>query len=160
MLFILFQLGTDRYALPAADLVEVLPLVTLKAIPGAPRGVAGLMDYRGAPVPVIDLSLLTFGVPAARRVSTRVLMARYPAGDGAERRLGLVAERATEMLSRAPEDFRPVALTAERMRFLGPVTRDERGLIQRVEAAELLDDALRTALFPETRNTAAMAAAK
>lgn len=156
MLFILFQLGADRFALPAADLVEVLPLVSLKALPGAPSGVAGLMDYRGAPVPVVDLSLLALGVPAARRVSTRVLMARYPAGEGAERWLGLIAERATEMLSRAPGEFRPVALAAERTRFLGPVTRDERGFIQRVEVAELLDDTLRAALFPETKKVTAV----
>ena len=35
MLFLLFQLGADRYALPARDVAEVLPLVALKGVPGA-----------------------------------------------------------------------------------------------------------------------------
>ncbi len=67
MLFILFQLGSDRYALPAGQVAEVLPLVALKALLGAPAGVAGLIDYRGTAVPVIDLSALALGRPAALR---------------------------------------------------------------------------------------------
>jgi len=50
MLFLLFQLGQDRYALEASRVIEVLPLVSLKRIPQAPRGVAGLFNYRGRPV--------------------------------------------------------------------------------------------------------------
>src|SRR5690606_32186615 len=68
MLFLLFELDGDRYALPARDVVEVLPLVALKQIPDAPPGVAGVMDYRGHAVPVLDLSALVAGRPAARRV--------------------------------------------------------------------------------------------
>jgi chemotaxis-related protein WspB len=44
MLFLVFQLGTDRYAIEAAQVVEVLPLVNAKHIPRAPRGVAGLFN--------------------------------------------------------------------------------------------------------------------
>jgi len=36
-LFLLFQLGADRYALAADSVGEVLPLVTIKALPGSPR---------------------------------------------------------------------------------------------------------------------------
>ena len=36
MLFILFQLGQDCYALDAAQVAEVLPLVLVKKIPRAP----------------------------------------------------------------------------------------------------------------------------
>ena len=39
MLFILFQIGRDRYALPASRVIEVLPLMNLKRVPGAPEGV-------------------------------------------------------------------------------------------------------------------------
>jgi chemotaxis-related protein WspB len=48
MLFLVFKLGTDRYAIEAAQVVEVLPLVGAKHIPGAPAGVAGILDYHGA----------------------------------------------------------------------------------------------------------------
>jgi chemotaxis-related protein WspB len=149
MLFVLVQLGADRYALPARDIVEVLPLVAFKALPGAPRGVAGLLDYRGMAVPVIDLSALALGQPARARVSTRLLLVRYTPPRGGEVLLGLVAERTTEMMQRAPEDFRPAEVRSE-AHYLGPVVQDARGLIQRVEIAALLTEELRAALFPAT----------
>jgi chemotaxis-related protein WspB len=151
MLFLLFQLGADRYALPACDVAEVLPLVALKEIPTAPRGVAGLIDYRGAAVPAIDLSALALGRAAARRVSTRVFMVNYPLGTkgGGTRLLGLIAEHATEMTNKAAGDFQFTGVRTTGARYLGPVATDPRGMIQRVEVSELLDEALRAALFPE-----------
>ena len=147
MLFLLFQLGADRYALPAHEVSEVLPLVALKEIPGAPRGVAGLMNHRGVAVPVVDLSALALGRPAARRVSTRLVMVHYTAPGDRPRLLGLVAEHATEMMRRAPEEFRPAGVDPGAQRYLGPVVADGRGLIQRVEVAALLNAELRSVLF-------------
>lgn len=149
MLFLLFQLGSDRYALPAADVAEVLPLVAFKSLPGAPRGVTGLIDYRGTAVPVIDLSALALGRPAEHRVSTRLLMIRYPLPRGGTRLLGVLAERATGTISRQPADFQPTGVASETTRYLGPVTHDPRGLIQRIELDALLTPELRAALFPE-----------
>ena len=40
MLFLLFQLGNDRYVLEASRVVEVVPLLALKQLPQAPEGVA------------------------------------------------------------------------------------------------------------------------
>src|SRR4029077_18118923 len=38
MLFILFQIGRDRYALSASGIIEALPLINLKRVPCAPAG--------------------------------------------------------------------------------------------------------------------------
>ena len=149
MLFILFHLGSDRYALPARDVVEVLPLIQVKTLPGAPAGVAGLIDYRGTAVPVIDLTVMMFGRPAARRVSTRLLMLKYPLPRGGERLLGVITERATEMIAKEPADFQATGITTNVARFLGPVAQDLRGMIQRVDVAGLLTDELRQALFAD-----------
>ena len=40
MLFLVFRLGNDRYAIEATQVVEVLPLVNWKCVPRAPAGVA------------------------------------------------------------------------------------------------------------------------
>ena len=150
MLFLLFQLGQDRYALEAGLVVEVLPLVALKGLPGAPRGVAGLVDYRGTPIPVLDLNALAVGVAAAARVSTRLLIVRYQSGQNAERSLGLVVERATEMLKCAAEDFRTTGVETGGAPYLREVVRDRQGLIQRVDVSAMLGDELRAALFDKT----------
>ena len=150
MLLLLFQLGQDRYALEAGLVVEVLPLVALKGLPGAPRGVAGLVDYRGTPVPVLDLSALALGVAAASRVSTRLLIVRYCAAQGGERLLGLVVERATEMLKCAAEDFYNPGVETSGAPYLREVVRDRQGLIQRVEVSAMLGKELRAALFDKS----------
>ena len=47
---------------------------------------------------------------------------------------------------KAPEEFEPTGVRTEATRYLGPVTRDAHGLVQRVEIAGLLSDGLREAL--------------
>jgi chemotaxis-related protein WspB len=150
MLFLLFHLDADRYALPAREVKEVLPLVSTKALPGAPAGVVGLVNYRGLAVPVLDLAWLALGRRSVWRVSTRLLIANYPHPDGAERLLGIIVERATEMIAREPGDFRPPGVASTTAPYLGPITQDARGIIQRVEIATLLTAELRAALYPET----------
>ena len=63
MLFVLCQIGVNRYALPASQVVEVLPLVRLMPLPQLAQGVAGVFNYRGQPVPVFDLSQFILGQP-------------------------------------------------------------------------------------------------
>jgi len=147
MLFLLFELGQDRYALQATRIAEVLPLVRIKQIPQAPPGVAGMFNYRGAPVPVIDLAELALGRPAERRLSTRILLLHYGADSAPPQLLGLIVERATEMLRREPAEFRDAGLANEATPYLGPVTSDARGLVQRVEIEQLLPPALQELLF-------------
>ena len=94
MLFLLFQLGDARYALDASLVAEVLPCIAVTGIPQAPTGVAGVLNYRGAPVPTIDLSQLMLGRPAQRRMSTRLVLVNVPDGSGDSRLLGLITEKA------------------------------------------------------------------
>jgi chemotaxis-related protein WspB len=150
MLFLVFHLGSDRYALPAQDVVEVLPLVALKQLPQAPAGVAGLLNYHGNPVPVLDVSLLALGRPAARRVSTRLIITRW-AGEGTgenKKLLGLLLERATEAVEKDPAEFGAAGIDTPAARYLGPVAPDPRGLIQRIDVDVLLSPELRAALRP------------
>ena len=149
MLYLLFQLGADRYALGVDQVVEVLPLVHLKTIPQAPRGVAGIFDYRGKPVPVIDLSELTVGSPAPAHLSTRLILVNYADSRGASRLLGLIAAKATETIRLEPGDFVAAGITNPEAPYLGPVSAGARGLLQSIRVNQLLPDSLRDNLFQE-----------
>ena len=149
MLFILFQIGRDRYALPAGSVIEVLPLMNLKRVPGAPSGVAGVLNYHGTPVPVIDLNEMTLGEPAARRLSTRIILVMYPLEDQHPRALGLIAEHATNMIQRSIQDFIETGVESEEARFLGRVANDAGGLIQWIKVERLLTSEVRNVLFRE-----------
>src|SRR4029453_3310409 len=100
---------------------EVVPLLSLKRLPHALKGVAGIFNYRGSPVPAIDLAELTLGQPSCERLSTRIIIVKLPDDGGTPRLLGLVAEHATEMLRKDPQDFVDVGVQIGSSSYLGPV---------------------------------------
>ena len=150
MLFVLFQLGNDRYALEARRVVEVVPLLLLKKFPQAPRGVAGVFAYRGQLVPAVDLCELMFDRPARERLSTRIIVVDYGEAGGSRQLLGLIAERATATMKRDAGDFKDVGLNLAATPSLGPVLMDEKGGIQLLYAQRLLDENVRELLFAPT----------
>lgn len=144
-LFLVFHIGQERYALKAT---EVLPRLPLKPIAHAPLWVAGIFAHRGALVPVIDLSALTFGNPAQARTSTRLVLVNYQPDAGSQARwLGLILEQATDTLRCDPAEFQPYGLANRQAPYLGPVREDALGLMQWIGVNDLLTDDVRAVLF-------------
>ena len=146
MLLLLFRIGNDAYAIDAGQVSEVLPVVDLKGVPHAPAGIVGLFDLRGEVVPVIDLSLLVTGRPAARRLSTRLIVVRYADGAAQSSLLGLIAERVTETLRRTDAEFVSSGVAQPDTAYLGPITAHRGVLVQRIDVNRLLPPAVRAAL--------------
>jgi chemotaxis-related protein WspB len=138
MLFLLLQLDGDRYALDIRQVAVVLPLVALRAVPGAPPAVAGIIDYGGTPVPVIDLAQLLANRPAHRRLATRIVLVHY----AEQHVLGLIAERATETVRREPS-----GITRSDPPHLGPVALDAMGPVHWIDVSRLLPAPLADSLF-------------
>lgn len=152
MLLLVFQLAAHRFALDTRQVVEVLPLVQFRPLPQASPGVAGIFSYHGGPVPLIDLAALALGEPSRPRMSTRIILVNYE--DGAESHLlGLLAEKTTETIRRTAADFVDSGVAVESAPYLGPVTSDGRGMIQRVEISELLPRSVRAILFRQPLET-------
>jgi chemotaxis-related protein WspB len=148
VLFLVFELDGDRYALDVNQLIEVLPLVNLKPLAKAPPGIAGLFDYRGLPIPAIDLSELIVERAAVRRRSTRMIVAIYPGSGDTQHALGLIAEKATTTVRLERALFKDMAVANGETPYLGPVARDGRGLIQWLTIPQLFPPSVRSALFP------------
>lgn len=147
MLFLMFRVGKDRYVLDVDQIEQVVPFMDAKALPGAPAGVVGAINYRGRPVPLIDLSELALGRPSAALMSTRIILVHYPASAPGADRLALCAERVIETVERDAADFVATGVEAGMPPYLGPVAADEAGLIQWVRAEALLPEELRAILF-------------
>lgn len=147
-LFLIFRVGDERFALDAMDVVQVLPRLALKPVPQAPHWVCGVFSDRGQVVPVIDISALTFGQPAAARTSTRLVLVHYQLpSSNAPRHLGLILEYASETRRCDPAAFKPYGLSNRQTPYLGPVLEDETGLLQWITVQELLDPRVRELLF-------------
>jgi chemotaxis-related protein WspB len=150
MLFLVIRLGIDRYAIEATQVVEVVPLVNWKCVPRAAAGVAGIIDYRGLPVPLIDLMELATGKPSRKWMSTRIVIVNYRRHPSSQPHvLGLIAEHATEIIRRSEEEFVNSGLTVPESAYLGSVATGRGGAIQRVEIENLLSESVRSQLFLE-----------
>ncbi|HTL17106.1 MAG TPA: chemotaxis protein CheW [Patescibacteria group bacterium] len=146
MLFLIFQLRNDRYAIEASRVVEVLPLLELKRLPQAPKGVAGIFNLRGRPIPAIDLSELAFSRAACERLTTRIIVINHTDSRGKTQPLGLIAEHVTQTLRREPGDFLESGVRLSEAPYLGPVFMDGAAPIQWLYADKLLSEPIRELL--------------
>jgi purine-binding chemotaxis protein CheW len=79
MRLLTFALDGQRYAVTANAVVEIVRAVAVTPLPGAPGVIAGVIDVRGAIVPVFDLRV-RFGVPRrATAVADQFILVRTPA---------------------------------------------------------------------------------
>ncbi|VVD68715.1 chemotaxis protein CheW [Pandoraea horticolens] len=157
MLFLRFAIATDHYVIEANHVAEVLPWLALKRMPAAPAWVAGAFSYRGESVPVIDLTRLATGAGAPERRSTRLVLVHYPEPGPNARRLGILAERATDMLRADASAFQASGVDLPEGRYLGPVLDTDEGLVQWVRVDQLLTDEVRALLFDASRDALAEA---
>lgn len=140
MLFLGFRLASDFYLLDARQVVEVLPCIVPKKLPGAPRGVAGLLSYRGASIPLFDLPAIALGRACQWRLSTRIVVVRYSGADSAITRcFALLLENVTELVRKEPEEFVFAGIDVPDNPWLGYVASDPiQGMMQWIEPAMLL----------------------
>ncbi|MEE8320386.1 MAG: chemotaxis protein CheW [Gammaproteobacteria bacterium] len=149
MLLLSFYIGPEQYAVSAKQIIEILPLISVKLIPGAPAYVAGLLDYRGLPIPVIDLCQLTNGHEYNKVLSSRIVLVHYTGNDRETHPLGLIAEKVTETLNIPEEKFLSSGITLENVPYLGGLANTNSKMIQYVEINKLLTQQVQSILFNE-----------
>jgi len=78
MLHVLLHVGSDRYALPARQVISIHPWSPIQPAPADQPDWAGVRQDRGRPVPVLDLQQRLLGRPVKRRLGTRLVLAEVP----------------------------------------------------------------------------------
>jgi chemotaxis-related protein WspB len=148
---IAFQLGEGRFALPMSDLVEVVPLLPVRALAHAPDGVAGVINYRGQVVPVIDLCQLALGRPSAERSSTRLLVLHWNPAGRESRLLALMVERAVNEQLIDADALTPPPVRIDATPYLGRLGMADGALVQLVDVSQLLPPSIGELLYAEAR---------
>lgn len=147
MLLLIFHAGGARYGLDSTGIVEVLPAAALRPVPRTAACVTGLLNYRGAIVPVLDLTALLTGGAAKLRLSSRIVIVDFRDAGGAGHPLGLLAERATETVQCRESDFQPPGIRSVEAPYSGDILVDRDGMVQKVEIRKLLPVELQADLF-------------
>jgi purine-binding chemotaxis protein CheW len=133
------HVATIRCGFVLDDVIEVLPAMEMAALPGAPEVIGGVIDLRGALVPVLDLR---------RRLG---LSTRPPHHDDhvvvctvGARSVGVWVDRAEDLLTVASRDLLPLDDVAQAGYLPGVIRRDD-GLMLVYDVHSFLaaDEALR-----------------
>ena len=140
MLILLFYAGKDLYAIESSHIVEVIPRVSLRKVQHVPEYMAGLFNYRGLVLPVIDLCHLIQGTPSRFHLSTRIIIVKHPRQNESVQYLGLMAERVTETLSISNADIRDSSIRVEDALYLSGTILDEKRIIQCIKLERLFSD--------------------
>jgi purine-binding chemotaxis protein CheW len=92
----------EVFALEALKVREILDLVPVTQVPGAPAFLNGLINVRGRVVPLLDLCL-KLGLPASPpSIDSRIVVVEVPVG-GHPTTVGLRADRVYEMAELAED---------------------------------------------------------
>lgn len=116
MLLLLFYCGSACFALDCDTIVEVFPKVKLKKIPGQSEKdafLAGLFNYGGKPIPVIDICQLIEKRPCSHSMHTRLILIEIES-----HLLAIMAEKVIETVDLAREQFVESGLQLEGLSFL------------------------------------------
>jgi chemotaxis-related protein WspB len=149
MQLLTFTVAGQAYAVESRTVVEVLPLVPARPIPGTPAYVRGIFSYRGGFVPLIDLAERLAGRQPRERLSTRVVVVEFALpGGGGTARLGFVAEDVIAIRAAEDAEAELPALDLPDAPFLGRIFRLPDGTVQLIEPARLLPPDLAAGLFP------------
>jgi purine-binding chemotaxis protein CheW len=128
--YLSFTLAGGDYAVGILQVKEILQYEGVTRVPSVPPSVRGVLNLRGAVVPVIDLAV-KFGL-AATPVTNRTCVLIVEASLEGERTvMGVIADAVREVLELGPEDIQPAPAFGTRLRldFLLGMAREEKAFV-------------------------------
>ncbi|OGR05079.1 MAG: hypothetical protein A2511_07010 [Deltaproteobacteria bacterium RIFOXYD12_FULL_50_9] len=148
MLLLMFEIRDGRYAMPTNRIVEIVPLVKMKKIPRTPEYVVGMINFRGLPVPVLDLGLLTENIPCAQRFSTRNILVRYQAKNDRQHIIGLIAERVTETVKIDMAALPASGVMMDEALYVGALGSNDDDMVRCFDVQRMVPESIIEMLFP------------
>ncbi len=105
--YLTFELGAERFAVPVLSVQEIRGWEPVVQIPHAPSYVHGVIDLRGAIVPIVDLRA-RLAMPRTEMTATTVVIVTSAAvGEGAPVVVGWVVDAVSDVADVAVANVRP-----------------------------------------------------
>jgi chemotaxis signal transduction protein len=104
--FLSFTVAGTDYGVPILRVREILQYEEVTTVPGTPASIRGVLNVRGAVVPVIDLAV-KFGKGAAPETKLTCVLVAEVAVAGAILTLGVLADAVNEVVDLREEDVEP-----------------------------------------------------
>jgi purine-binding chemotaxis protein CheW len=133
--FISFAIGEDQYGVDIMAVREIKGWSDITHLPRQPEYVRGVLNLRGAIVPIIDLRC-RFGQGMTEASPLHIVIIVQIAA----RQVGLLADRVLDIVSFEPSQVQPVPRIANgsRVNFLAGLVTIETGMIALIDLPNLL----------------------
>ncbi|PHS27218.1 MAG: chemotaxis protein CheW [Methylophaga sp.] len=103
--YLTFLLGKEEYGVEILRVQEIKGWESVTPIPNTPEYLCGVLNLRGAIVPVVDLRL-RFEMPAREYTPTTVVVV-LNVGEGVQRTVGIVVDGVSDAHNILPEEIKP-----------------------------------------------------
>lgn len=104
--YLTFTLGDEMFAIGILSIREIIEYGNLTRVPMTPPFIRGVINLRGAVVPVIDLAVRLEREPREATKRTCIVIIEVEYGDG-RHEMGIVVDAVSEVLEIPPEDIEP-----------------------------------------------------
>lgn len=104
--YLTFTLHAERFAIPVAQVREILDLVPIVRVPQLPSFVSGVINLRGKVLPVVDLSL-KFGLAAAEKSRDTCIVVLEFSDDEGRVEVGALVDAVQEVIVLTAAEIEP-----------------------------------------------------
>jgi len=105
--YLTFALGGEMFAIGILSIKEIIEYQEMTIVPMMPAAVRGVINLRGAVVPVMDLQARFGREPAPVTKRTCIVIVEIEDAEGGQQVLGVIVDSVSEVLEIAAADIEP-----------------------------------------------------
>jgi chemotaxis signal transduction protein len=142
MLMLIFEVARQKYALNTNHVVKVLPAIKLQTMHGTSQAIAGVFNYQGHIIPVININQLLNEPTSEHKLQQRIILISQKQKNHQEKLFGLLVEKILEATTVQPEELKH----AEDLNslfsnpYLGETFLQEKNILQQISTEHILSD--------------------
>ena len=144
MLYLELMVAEQKYLLDSSCVEEVLPIAKLRKVSKAGEYISGLLNFRGFPIPVVDIGFLLSGKKTKYFMNTRIVVVKVSTEISMCSRFGIIVEHLNATKRLSDEVEYNTAYYKNKTPYLGGViTTDAVDMVQKINILELVTEELR-----------------
>jgi len=142
--YLTFALAGELFAIPILAVQEIRGWEAISRTPRSPHYVLGVMNLRGAVIPIIDLRA-RLGMDSCERTSTSVvIVVRVATSDGTNATVGCLVDAVSDVISLPADAERPTPSACGKLdtHFLAGMATVETQLVMLLDLVPLVETSL------------------
>ena len=113
--FLSFKLGDENFTIPVMKIMEILEVPKITRVPQSPNFLVGVINLRGAVLPVIDTRIKFGMTPIEFTINTCILVVSIEVNDEIIE-VGALVDSVSEVFELSTDDIKPAPTLATRYR--------------------------------------------